>query len=103
MDICYWQLKSKHLTCYIRKHRIITIEGEVILTAISLGLIMIPAICLLLNITGFKNDRNKKILHERKNKLYLHLFYRKIFFKNWVEDTEKDWKHIIKVYLSANC
>lgn len=29
-------------------------------------------------------------------------FTEKIFFKNWVEDTEKDWKHIIKVYLSAN-
>lgn len=45
----------------------------------------------------------KKSYMKEKNKLYLHLFYRKIFFKNWVEDTEKDWKHIIKVYSSANC
>lgn len=79
--VCYWQLKSKHLTCYIRKHRIITIEGEVILTAISLSLIMIPAFYLLLNITGFENDSNKKYPHERKSMLYLHLFYKKIFSK----------------------
>lgn len=75
MDICYWQLKSKHLTCYIRKHRIITIEGEVILTAISLGLIMIPAICLLLNITGFKNDRNKKKSYMREKINYTSIYF----------------------------
>lgn len=59
---------------------------------------MIPAFYLLLNITGFENDSNKKYPHERKSMLYLHLFYKKIFSKTWVENTEKDWKHIMKVY-----